>query len=144
MNPIEYSLVLSTGETIEIAEIDLDFVLDKSENVMSGAAPILALCGHVTRAIMEESKSGYDANLKLLLRDPWRAMMKLSDPVCSEIKSCAMANEKECTTRYNNGKKGKFPICFSYNPNQISYGAKMLCDTIIQLWRRGLYVVIVH
>ena len=89
----EYPIKLSTGETIQIAEIDAERspALANLE-VRKALDGLLQHCCRVSRKVMEEAKAGYDTQFKKLLRSqPIGCMLKAEPHQCRLINECAMA-----------------------------------------------------
>jgi len=140
--PVDYTIWLSTGEKIEIAEFDpgrIPALLDPE--VLKITSELLSRCTHVPRKIMEEAKQGYDNGLKPILgTSPLGAMQKAGPPICRNIHSCAMAVKSVCTLR-NYSKKKPLPICWEFESDNAD--AIALGTAIGQAWRQGQYVIII-
>ncbi len=142
----EYPVRLSTGETIQIAEIDEERspALVHPE-VRKAVAGLLTHCCHVSREIMEEAKGGYDGRLKPLLRaQPLGCMVKAEPHECRLLYDCGMAYRPVCTLH----NPRELPICWEFNPPETTHpevrtAAVELGSVIGHAWRRGLYVFIV-
>jgi len=145
--PNEYVLHLSTGETIQVSELDLS-ILGASPAILAHFAPLQALCTQLTRSQLEEAKGGYDEALKSKLRSPpVGCLIKNPAPVCSLIASCSMANKKECTTKNVTKRGGKFPDCWTVETGKLQgferAWAAELSDVVIHAWRAGRHVFVV-
>ena len=147
----EFPVRLSTGETIQIAEIDAERSPALSHpEVRKAIAGILLHCSFASRETMEEAKAGYDTNFKLRIRSQPVGCMVKSDPhVCRLIDDCAMAVLSVCSLHNAMPLSPKpLPICWEFDPiatkdPQIRIAATDLGTVIGHAWRRGLYVFIV-
>jgi len=149
---LEYNLELSTGERIQVSELDESRYPPLSDKVvLLTAAAVVVHCTHAARDVVEDAKSGLPERLEDFIRTPPEGcLMKLESPVCSEISQCAIANRSHCTTRYRTKASGAaFPFCWTYSvkaygsPEQKAQGQD-LCDSIVDAWRGGRLVVIVR
>lgn len=143
---IEYTIHLSTGETVEISEIDpkaLDGFWD--ETLETEATELLEWCAKVSRRDMEDAKIGYDNTLKQKLRSPIESLLRLNNPVCSSIESCSMAKRTDCTLRNMKRGIGKFPICFDWGYGR-NFSSKLteLSHVVIHSWRMNRFVIFVE
>lgn len=151
MNPIipfEYTLYLSTGETLEISEIDLS-IIQASDQILSLCHPIISQCTFVTREELEQAKGQYDSPFKAKLRSfPPGCLTKNRNPVCSQIDSCIMADKKKCTTKNISKTGGNFPRCWTFQLDEVDslvkFQAIELADVVIHCWREGRLVIIVQ
>jgi hypothetical protein len=147
----EYPLRLTTGETIQIAEIDSErspaLLIPQVRMALDG---LLTQCCHVSREIMEEAKGGYDTNLKPLLRSsPIGCMIKAEPAICRHIESCAMALKSICTLHNCRSNSNPLPVCWEYSlPASIAH--LEIRTAIIELgtlighsWRKNQFVIIV-
>jgi hypothetical protein len=146
----EYPIRLSTGETIQVAEIDAERSPALAHvQIRAAVDGLLQHCCHVSREIVEEAKGGYDARFKPLLRAQPAGCMIKSDPhECRLMHDCAMAIRHVCTLR-NQNVQTPLPICWEYAPPVILQDMELrnaaieLGSVIGHAWRRGLYVIIV-
>ena len=147
----EYPLRLSTGETIQVAEIDAArspaLIVPQ---IRKAIERLLAHCCHVPREIVEEAKGGYDTRLKPLLRSqPMGCMIKAEPSICRHIDGCSMAFKPICTLHNCRPSQTPLPICWEFSPSQSmahleARTAAIDVGTIIgHAWRRGFYVFIV-
>jgi len=140
--PFEYTVHLSTGESIEVAELDPGRIPALSDpivlKILSGMTD---KCTFASREIMDEVHKGYDERFKVLLKSPpLGAMQKAGPPVCRQINDCAMAVKSVCTLR-NYSKKTPLPLCWEFdsdNPEAVALGT-----VIGNAWRQGQYVIII-
>ena len=146
MQLVEYKIHLSTGEIIQVAELE---PLDASPELLAAAEPILRRCSKMPRAVIEEAKMGHTKEFEsLMLTEPVGALIKFETPICREIKHCAMANRIVCTTRNVKLKAGKFPICWEYQcsddtPESLRMDVQAIAFAVIHAWREGNWVVFV-
>jgi hypothetical protein len=146
----EYPIRLSTGETIQIAEIDA-FRSPALANlhVLKVLDGLLKHCSSMSRKIVEEAKGGYDTNFKALLRaQPMGCMIKSNSPICLRINDCSMASKPVCTLHNCLPSKTPLPICWEFSPPPIAnlevrLAAIELGTIVGHAWRRGLYVCLV-
>jgi len=148
----EYSLHLSTGETIKIAELDAERspALNHPQilKVLDG---LLKHCSHMSREVVEEAKGGYDANFKKLLRaQPTGCMAKAEPAICLLINECAMANKLVCTLHNCLPSKTSLPVCWEFSPS-VPIASLEIRSAIIDLgtiighsWGNGSFVIIVR
>jgi hypothetical protein len=146
----EYPVRLSTGETIQVAEIDEERTpLLADPQVKKAISGLLQHCCHTTRDVMEEAKGGYDGRFKLCLRAaPIGCMIKSEPHICRLIDDCAMAYKPVCTLHNASPQSPKpLPICWEFDPpvdDPVTRTAAAELGSVIgHAWRRGLYVVIV-
>ena len=146
----EYTIRLTTGETLGIAELDTErSPALLHPGVAAACEGLLRHCTRVPREIMEEAKSGYDGRFKPLLRASPNGCMLKSDPHgCRLIGDCAMAFKPVCTLRNIDTKHKPLPICWEYaappiDDLEVHNAAVDLGSCIGHAWRRGLYVVVV-
>jgi hypothetical protein len=150
VNPVQYSLQLNTGESIEVFEIDYDReILLKNDDIKPALSTIFGHCSYVTRESIEEAKQHYSKKLCELLRTPPLGILMKLSMKCSYINNCPMSSHKECSTKNVSKKRGKFPICWTYETKEeLSSEQTLIVNDIInhvfQAWRNGLYVLIVE
>ena len=145
--PNEYPLRLTTGEQLDVSEIDMS-VLEAEPSVLEAFSPLLALCTQLTRSELEEAKAGWDSALKVKLRSPPAGcLVRIPSPLCGEIGHCSMASRPTCTTKNLLKKGGGFPVCWTYSLDHLdgferSWAAE-LCDAVVHAWRQGRHVIVV-
>lgn len=150
MQILEYELDLSTGERLSFCELDLELVPELgNDDLRLALSFILGLCTHIDKGVVEKAKRGDVKPFERLLRTPpYGCLLKLDRPVCSQIRSCASAKARECTTKNLVRKIGKFPFCWTYNlpegtPESVSLSAQYIASHIVGAWKEGRYVIIV-
>lgn len=146
----EYPLRLSTGETIQVAEIDAERSPALAiPQIRKSIESLLKHCCLVPREIVEEAKGGYDTRLKPLLRSqPRGCMIKTEKPICLHIESCSMASKPICTLHNCAPSSTPLPICWEFSPPPMAHlearTATIDLGTLIgHAWRLGKYVFIV-
>ncbi|KKL45204.1 hypothetical protein LCGC14_2358020 [marine sediment metagenome] len=147
---LEYSLTLETGEEVEILELDPETCPElRSEDVRSAASHVLGRCTYTPRDVLEEAKGGFCKRLQELLRTPpIGCLLTVSNPECSELETCGIADRSLCTLRYVSKSGGKFPICWEAGPSKpcpddIGMQVRDLAGRVAHAWREGRYVIIV-
>ena len=146
--PNDYTLDLSSGETIIVSEFDPVHIPElKSDVVLKGCASIFAKVTRVSREMLEDAKIGYDAPLmKRLGSPPVICLMRVANPSCSmnDIKECSMASDA-CTTKNTKKSLGLFPECFAYLPeaDDVNDDAASVGTAIILAWRQNKYAIVV-
>lgn len=148
---VEYSLRLSTDEDILVSELDPASVPCLWDNeVLTLAAPFLAICTRAPRAAVEDAKSGLPESLEPFLgTPPAGCLLKAPSPVCAELRFCAISDRTKCSTAYFVRKKPAFPLCWTADllkartPEKGSQ-ARDLVDSIVSAWRDGRHVVLVY
>lgn len=113
----EYAIRLSTGETIQVSEIDSErspaVAHPKVRKAVDG---LLQYCCFVSRDIAEEAKGGYDTRLKPLLRSSPVGCMSKADPhMCRLIHECAMVSIPVCTLHNCMPSPRPLPICWEFS-----------------------------
>jgi hypothetical protein len=146
----EYPVRLSTGETIQVAELDEERSPALVEpRVRAAVEGLLQQCSFVSREIMEEAKAGYDTRFKAQIRSqPLGCMIKAEPHICRLINDCAMAFKPVCTLHNAMPFPKPLPICWEFDPPgtidlEVRRAAVELGSIIGHAWRRGLYVFIV-
>lgn len=146
----EYSLSLTTGERIDVSELDPGLLGEEwSEAVAAAVRPLTDMCAHVPREAVEAAKLGYDTELKRLLRDPVGCLVMLDRPVCSVIRDCPMAVREKCTTRNATARKGGlFPVCWEWQvPDDLDPvlepAVQAAAQAIVHAWRQKRHVLVV-
>lgn len=150
MQTFEYSIELSTKETLHILEISLEAIDDWSKKAFTDLDAarvihgVLSLCTKVPHSVLEEAKYGYTKPLERLLKTPpVGALMKIDRPVCLNINDCAMANRQRCTTRSHG-----FPECWDYSMGDCDeltdsmLSAQEAVKAIVMAWRDNRYAII--
>ena len=147
---LEYSLVLETGEGLDVLELDPETCSElRSEAVRIAAFHILKRCTFVQREVLEEAKGGFCKRLQELLRTPpIGCLLTVSDPECSELEECGTADRSICTLRHISKSGGKFPICWEARasqpcPDDIKMQVRDLAGRVVHAWRENRYVIIV-
>lgn len=147
VQPNEYVLKMSTGEVLQVSEIDMT-ILQPPEAVISAFSQIYNLCTKLTRLELEEAKAGWDNAMKQKMHSfAHGCLVRIENHVCGEIRSCSMANKQTCTTKNLSKKGGNFPICWTYSLDKLngfnrSWAAE-LCDAVVHAWRLGRHVILV-
>lgn len=151
MRILEYEITLSTGERLTISEFDPDVIPElHDEEVRKACASVLKLCSYMSRAVVEGAKRGDLKPFERALKTPsYGCLLKIDTPECSEVRSCIFVKSKECTTKYQIKKLGKFPICWSYRvpsgySQSLTISAQILATSIVNEWREGRYVIIIE
>lgn len=138
--PAEYILTLSTGETIEVSEYDSGrFPILESAPDMAPVLDVLQRCAVMTRDDVESAKRGWDAALRIALRDPLSGLLKILRPDCVHTGSCIMADKRVCTTRNVSGRK-RIPPCFEHNSDE---QVRHLMSSIVMAWAAKRRVIVV-
>lgn len=147
---LEYKIKLENGEVVEIAEVKNSRISKFLSHGDDTIIPIVNRCSYASREVVEEAKYGYAGRFQRRLKTPpYGVLMKL-DETCRLIHSCAMADEKACSTKNTTKKKGKFPECWEFNVSpggvQLPFldDAGDLATQIVHFWRQGKYVIIVE
>ncbi len=147
---VEYVLRLSTGEEILASELDPESVpVLQDPVVVLLADAVLSRCTRAPRWAIEDAKSGFPESLEPLLRTPPAGcLLRMSRPVCAEMKTCVLADRDRCST-VRAGKRGLpgFPLCWTFDvPDSKdavrASAARDLADSIVLAWRDGRHVLI--
>lgn len=147
-HPFEYTLRLSTGETVEVSQFDS--VMHQqlaSPAVAAACASVLARVPRVSQEVMEAAKMGDDRALRSALRaQPAGALMMVLKPVCAMAGECAM-HSRACTARNVGKRGGQFPECWEFEPDCPAGAeegdARGAGTAIVMAWRAGRHAVIV-
>jgi len=150
--PIEYSIELSTGESVLVSELDpgrISGLLDPA--VVEAATPVLNRCARMPRAALEAAKMGHSKHFEeLMSTPPIGALMKLERHLCAERYECAIV-KPNCTTRnvVRRGPPGRFPVCWEYEVPDgtdpvVAFMARDLAGCVVLAWRAGRIAVIVE
>jgi len=152
IHPVDYTIDLSTGEELKIAEFDPERIPEMNDpEVIIASADVLDRCTRASREALESAKRGYDTELKSLLKTPpVGALLKISSPLCSERWSCSMYNKTECSTKNISRQGGAFPECWEAEanisikfPTDIIEASRALRTAVVHVWRHGTYAIIV-
>lgn len=154
MHRTEYELLLSTGETVRLMELDPDAVEElRSPEILEAVSSILLIVPKVPRDVLEEAKMGHTKRLEQVMgTPPLGLLMKMERPICAEIRTCATADIRACTTRNLNRKEpiiGRFPMCWEFSVDKkkhnikVAVAARALASCIINAWREDRRVLIV-
>ncbi len=146
---VEYRLLLSTGEEILVSELDPESIPSLTDPVVVRLADaVLSRCTRAPRDAIEDAKSGLPESLEAHIRTPpVGCLIRLSIPVCAELRFCVISDPVRCSTRHTTKKGPDFPMCWTFDvpkggtPEQSSR-AKDLADSIVSAWRDGRLVVI--
>lgn len=146
---VEYVLSLSTGEEITVSELDPESIPSLTDPVVVRLADaVLSRCTRAPRDAIEDAKSGLPESLEAFLgTPPFGCLLKLSLPVCAELKHCVISDPVRCSTRHRTKRGPDFPMCWTFSvptggtPEQ-SAQARDLADSIVSAWRDGRHVVI--
>jgi hypothetical protein len=147
---VEYNLSLSTGEEITVSELDPESIPSLTDPVVVRLADaVLSRCTRAPRDALEDAKSGLPESLEAHLgTPPGGCLLKVSSPVCAELKFCVISDPVRCSTRHRAKRGGPdFPMCWTFSvpsggtPEQSSQ-ARDLADSIVSAWRDGRHVVI--
>lgn len=147
---VEYNLQLSTGEAISVSELDPESTPSLTDPVVVRLADaVLSRCTRAPRAAVEDAKSGLPESLEAYIRTPPAGcLLKLSLPVCAELRFCVISDPVRCSTKHRTKRGGPgFPMCWtSAVPDGGTEGqrsqARDLADSIVSAWRDGRHVVI--
>lgn len=150
MNPpihSEYLIRLSTGEDIEIAEVNMN-LLGLSDSLLQALLPIFSICTNLSETEIEEARIGDDRAFKRKMNSqPVGSLARLADPVCSQIRNCGMADAKTCTTKNVNKRIGKFPSCWTTETREFVDFERLryleVYNSIVHAWREGRHVVVI-
>jgi hypothetical protein len=150
MTGLEYSLVLETGEEIDILELDPEVYVElQSAEVKAAASSILKRCSYVSRDVLEEAKNGFCKRLQESLRTPpLGCLLTITEPECVLMEECGIADRAICTTRYVFKSEGKFPVCWEARLSEpcsedVGRKARDLTSRVVHAWRENRYVIIV-
>ena len=144
---VEYKIRLSTGEIIQVAELEPFGV---PPDLLIAAESILQRCSRMPRSVIEEAKLGHTKKFEaLMLTEPVGALIKFESPICRMIRNCAMADQTTCTTRNVKMTTGKFPICWEYEcsdsvPESLCQDVQAIAFAVVHAWRNGQWVIFVH
>ena len=126
MRVLDYKVSISTGETIQIVEIEYSPDLDPE---------VVDLCGRMPRAVLEEVKYGDDVQFrKLLSGSPDRNLIRSAKKLCAEDKYCSMKTPDCVPGKFRRGLS-VLPQCYT-TPDEFFF-------TCMHAWREGKYVIIV-
>lgn len=142
---LEYPVLLRTGETVKISELDPGRTPWGPE-ADAAARAVLDRCTRATREEMEAAKSGDTKHLEARLGTPPHGCLLKVDMLCSEHRSCPSADLRECRTSCQPSKKkpGGFPMCWNAPAaGSDPSSASALMTAIVMAWRDGRTVVIV-
>jgi hypothetical protein len=147
---LEYSLVLETGEGLDVLELDSETCPElRSEAVRVAASHVLRRCTFAPQDVLEEAKRGFCKRLQDLLRTPpVGCLLSVADPECALLDECGIADSALCTTRFVSRRGGRFPVCWEARPSRacpedVRALARDLAGRVVHAWRDGRYVVIV-
>jgi hypothetical protein len=145
----DYRLTISTGEELQICELDPGLVSElRDAEVRTSADPWLTRCTRAPRAALEEAKRGHSGPLDRLLRTPPIGILIRNDRhLCGRVSSCSMADKKGCSTRNVDPRRGLglFPECWSPElPDVSPPGTEELVSYVVRAWRDGRYVILVE
>lgn len=128
----DYSMEISSGETLKIVEIIPELVSIEEFNKLP--KHIHSLIPQVPKEIMESAKIGDDRQfIKLLKTQPIGCLLKIEKKRCVHSKNCAMYDEYPCTISI---KRKYLNLCWdSENGN--------LATEIIRHWRNNTNVIYV-
>lgn len=126
---LSYSLELSTGESLDVLEIELD-----GTDELDGE--IARLCTTMPREVLEEAKVGHTSPFEKLLRTPPVGALLRLNGLCDQIDDCPLANRSKCVTSNVRGKT-RFPSCWDH-------GVGTLNTEVVHAWRDGAYVIVVQ
>jgi len=147
---VEYVLHLSTGEEILVSELDPESVpVLRDPEVVRLADAVLSRCTVAPRWAIEDAKSGLPESLEPFLRTPPHGcLLRLSRPLCAEMRTCVLADRSRCSTvrTERRGLPG-FPLCWTFDVPQFPDGersssARDLADSVVLAWRDGRHVLI--
>jgi hypothetical protein len=146
---VEYVLRLSTGEDILVSELDPESVpLLADPEVARLAGAVLSLCARAPRTALEDAKSGLPEALEPYLgTPPAGCLLKMSVPLCSEVRHCVISDSVKCSTHHRMKRGPAFPMCWTFavplggTPAQSSR-ARDLSDSIVSAWRDGRHVIV--
>lgn len=148
---VEYNLSLSTDEEITVSELDPESIPSLSDPVVALLADaVLSRCTRAPRDAVEDAKSGLPESLEAHLgTPPAGCLLKVSVPVCAELKLCVISDPVRCSTRHRTKRGGAaFPMCWTFSvppggtPEQSSQ-ARDLADSVVSAWRDGRHVLVV-
>ncbi len=148
---LEYLIDLSTGERINVYELDperVNCLTDKETMLVSES--VINMCSRMPRSAIESAKIGNSKHFEELMRTPAVGnLLKMEKHSCSEINICAIA-KSGCTTKnvFRTGNPGRFPICWEFDIGteviDRAYNlSKILVGCVVHAWREGKLVVIV-
>lgn len=138
--PNEYSLTLSTGERLDFSEYDSGrFPILESVADMALVRDILERCAVMSREDVESAKRGWDAVLRVAMRDPLSGLLKILRPVCVHAGDCIMVDKPVCTARNVSGRKG-IPPCFEHDS---AGSVQAIVTSIVFAWASKRRVIVV-
>lgn len=148
VEPVEYVIELSTGETLLVSELDPESVPALADGAVRKAAEAaLSRCTVCPRDVLEDAKRGHTAPLEALLRTPPAGcLLRLRAPECREIGFCVSADRAGCSTAAGGGS---VPPCWTFRPggdpmaDPASLAASVIGTAIVHAWAAGRYVVLV-
>jgi hypothetical protein len=146
IQPIDYSITLSTNERIDIIEIDVNTVPGLDDPDVASALP-LSRCMNLTRDIIEDAKRGNDRIFRDLFRSPLSGLMKVEPHICRLHKDCVFYNKRNCSARMIEGRH-HLPICWEYeSPAHLNdekrFLVSMIGTEIVLAWANDQVVVII-
>jgi hypothetical protein len=146
---VEYNLSLSTGEDIRVSELDPESIPSLTDPVVVRLADaVLSRCTRAPRSAVEDAKSGLPESLEAHLGSPPAGcLLRVSVPVCAELKFCVISDPVRCSTRHRTKRGPGFPMCWTFSVPEGGTGpqrsqAQDLADSIVSAWRDGRHVVI--
>jgi hypothetical protein len=146
IQPIDYSITLSTNERINIIEIDVDTIPDLSDpEIASALSLLLSRCMNLTREDIEDAKRGNDRVFRDSYRSPISGLMKIEPHICRLHGDCVFYNKQICSARMM--ERRHLPICWEYESPHLSdekcFIITMVGTEIVQAWANNQIVVIV-
>jgi len=141
---VDYHIKLSNGETINIAELDLNRVDDLYiREYFSVKRKIVQWIPFIPRKIIEEAKTGYDSNFKKYLGSPPQAVLnRIDNTKCNERYFCASYRPDLCTLKPSIQKReGDYPRCWLYE--SIMKSERLILSSLIFKMKEGFHIIIV-
>lgn len=148
---LEYRIDLSTGESMDVAEVDSGLFPPLADPVVLRLSDdFLSRCTVAPRAAVEDAKSGYPEALEPFLGTPARGcLLRVSRQACADVGSCAISSRTRCLTSYSEKGRPAFPTCWTASvPDGGTEGqaaaARSLCESVVDAWREGRTVIVVR
>jgi hypothetical protein len=141
---ISYTLTLNTGEKISVVEFNDENLSSLNSQLSLFIPNIMNKIDRIPHNVLQEAKLGYARKLEKLIRNtPVKCLLQIDKPICSEIKTCSIADRQKCRTSYKLKSLAAFPVCWEYEvPGEASIEVKNFAGNVVYAWRSGNYVFI--
>lgn len=137
LSTFEYTLKLSTGESVEFAEIDLAI---QSPDVCEfiSHSPLCSRITKCSREDIEAAKLGYDKALRLHIKSPPKIMLLKTTPeYCYLRHDCSSFSSDVCTLK----TKKAIPDCFEFDHSEPI--ASQVMTELTRFWKNNMHAVII-